>query len=140
MACDWHNHNFINLESLTVTYSEKFCFDIVKFFLDPITDKYLEIMKMLMLLDEWVFFTTGKRLMASATDRAIYKKYIIITQRCVSDPNKLANCMDFCREFNVNKFSYMFDGELKPIDNYLDNFTKFFDQFKSDAKDLFQNK
>lgn len=40
MYCDWHNQNFINLESLTITYKHDFCLALVENHIDTLYDKY----------------------------------------------------------------------------------------------------
>lgn len=67
-------------------------------------------MKMIMLLDEWIFLATGRRLVSSATNRAVFRRYMAIIDKCKANQD-VENCIELCREFNLNRMSYMFDGE-----------------------------
>ena len=84
-----------------------------------------------MLLDEWLFLAVGRRLITSATNRAIFRRYIAIVDNCKDDKD-VEHCLEFCREFNLNKMSSMFDGEGELIDEILDNFDKFDKDFNND--------
>lgn len=44
MYCDWHNQNFINLESFTITYKNDFCMALVDNHIDTLYEKYGVIM------------------------------------------------------------------------------------------------
>lgn len=132
MICDWHNHNFINSESLTISYSVQFCHKMIQNFLPTIYDKYNKIFGMLLILDEWVFLVSGRRLFNSHNDRALFRRYILITARCRKNRGKIEECADFCKQFNVNRFSYMFDGEKKPLREFSINFRNFLDDYESD--------
>ncbi len=91
MHCDWHNHNFINLESMTITYSYDFCNSFVKNFIDLWKKKYVVVYKNLLLLDEWIYLTTGDRLMENTVDRAILRKYILLIEKC-DKTKKIRDC------------------------------------------------
>ena len=137
MVCDWHNHNFINSESLTLSYSVQFCHKMIQNFLPTIYQKYNKIFSMLLLLDEWVFLVSGRRLFNSHNDRALFRRYILITERCRQNQQKIEECADFCKQFNVNRFSFMFDGEDKPLRDYVSNFRDFLDEYESNPQKLY---
>lgn len=58
MLCDWHNQNYINVESLTVLYNQDFCMQLIDNHLDVLYDKYNTLFYTLMVLDEWVYLTS----------------------------------------------------------------------------------
>ncbi len=120
--CDWHNHEHINPQSLTVTYHGKMCLGFTVH-LESLIQKYGDIFRLLISLDEFLHITTSKRLM-NKYDRQIFHRYELILKKCEKDPKNLENCADFCREFNLNKFSYMFDGEEKAIERILKVYNK----------------
>lgn len=68
-----------------------------------------------LLLDEFIYLVSNQRLIKYDADRAILHKYKIITNKCKADPK----CFDVCKEYNMNKFSYMFDGEGLFIKGFL---------------------
>ena len=81
-----------------------------------------------MMLDEWLFLAVGRRLVSSATNRAIFRRYIAIVDEC-KDYKDVEHCLEFCREFNLNRLSLMFDGEEDVIDSILDNYEDFLKTF-----------
>ncbi len=131
MNCDWNNQRFINTEMKTITYSNKFCDTLVENFLEIISDKYLIVFKLMLLLDEWVYLTCGIHLILSATNRAIYRRYMVIIKDC-EDKKDLLHCANFCREFNLNRFTYMFDGEIEVITEFMDRFEVFSGMIKKE--------
>lgn len=120
--CEWHNHNYIDLDSMTVTYSTRFCTTMALKFSKVLYDKYGTIFKFLLLLDEFIYLITGRHLMENAADRITYSRYILLIEKCKGSPDTPSMCIEFCRNFNLNKLSYLFDGEKEVIRDYLARF------------------
>ena len=47
----------------------------------------------------------------------------------------LENCASICREFNLNRLTFLWDGEFEPFSNYVEKFKVFMEKFidKPDA-------
>ena len=131
--CDWNSHQFFNPQSMTLQYSQPFCLQIAAKYIDMLWDKYGEIFKLLVLMDEFIFLTTTQRLMTEE-NKQTFLRYTAIVDRCRLDNSKIASCADVCREFNLNKFNYMFDGEPKMINDFVDSYDKFFAVMNDDSK------
>lgn len=129
--CNWRNHQFYNPQSMTVTYNQKFCLELAIKNIDLLWDKYGEIFRFVNIMDELLLLFSGKR-MIDPIDHAIYHRYAIIIDKCKKDTSKIENCADVCREFNLNKFTYMWDGEAAVIKmfmtRYKDDFEKLADE------------
>lgn len=131
--CDYKSHEFFNPQSLTLQYSEKFCLPLVGKYIDFFWDKYGEIFKLLAIMSEFMFLISGQRLMV-AEDSSTFLRYITIIDRCRLDSSKIASCADLCREFNINKFTYLWDGEPKMITNFVDNYDRFWAVMNDDVR------
>ena len=145
-SCNYENHGQVNGETRTVVYRRSFCEKLVGNFLPVLSKKYRKLFSLLLILDEWAFLTSGRHLMSSATNRAIYRRYINIIKKCQERPLEkdsqqfLFHCAQFCREFNLNKFTFMFDGELGVVQDYLRNFDKFFNLLDSNKAKYFKQR
>lgn len=91
------------------------------------------------LLDEFVELISGYKLIKYEADRGILHKYRIIAEECKTDGKK---CEGIMKEFNLNKFSYMFDGAGLFIEDFLKRFTKILDMLldKKKMPKLFKRK
>ena len=119
--CNWHNHRYINTENEVVTYSKKFCSKMMVKFIDTLGEKYVDLFGYMLMLDEFIYFFTDQHLMEEKLDRQIFHRYYKMIYMCREDPSSKV-CEDICRHFNLNKFSYMFDGESTVIDDYVGRF------------------
>lgn len=119
--CNWHNHRYFNTENEVITYNKKFCSKLIQKFIDPLGDKYVDLFGYMLILDEFVYFFTDQHLMEERIDRQIYHRYYKLIKSCRDDPAGKA-CEDVCRHFNLNKFSFMFDGESTVIEDYVGRF------------------
>lgn len=135
--CNWSNHEYINNEILTITYNEKFCKSVIAKNIDLWSDKYVEIYNLALLMDEFVYIVSNLRLIPNKFDRGILHKYRVVTKACVENQADKENCLALCKEYNVNRKSYLFDGEQKFIDVFLEEFNKIYDVLIS--KDRFNN-
>lgn len=122
--CDWRSHAYFNPQSMTLQYSQPFCLALVAKYVDMLWDKYGEIFRLLTIMDEFMFLISGQRLMP-VEDSRTFLRYIAVIDRCRLDNTKIASCADVCREYNINKFSYMWDGEPKVITTFVDNYDRF---------------
>jgi len=133
--CDWHNHRYYNAESMTLTYDSKFCSSLIQQYIDMLADKYMDVVRYLLNLDEFYYLITHDRLMKSALDRAIFRRYYLLIDKCKKNPNKAVECFEICKEFSFNTFNYMFDGESKPWDDYANAFNGVKDALSGEPKD-----
>ena len=51
----------------------------------------------------------------------------------------MENCAPICREFNLNKSSFMWDGETEPLEEYVENFKLFVKVFEENKNEIFDN-
>lgn len=137
--CEYGNHLFMSLDSKTVTYSIKFCSAILQRFFKTVFVKYTNFFRPLLLLDEWFFLTSGKRVMENGADREKYRRYFNVLVKCEQGGGDVMECLDFCREFNLNKYTSMFDGETNVISDFISRFTMLSDDMKSDPDAFFGN-
>lgn len=133
--CDWHNHRYYNVESMTLTYAAPFCTSLIQKYIDLLADKYMDVVRYLLNLDEFYYLITNDRLMKSALDRAIFRRYYLLIDKCKKNPGKAVECFDICKEFSFNTFNYMFDGESKPWEDYVTAFNAVKDALTGEPKD-----
>jgi len=107
--CEYHNHKFINPQSLTVIYSEKFCKALYKKFSDTLNRKYAVIFRYFIILNELLYLLTDTYII-EPVEQAIYKRYALQTKLC-KKKQSLKACADLCKEFNLNQYSFLWDGE-----------------------------
>lgn len=122
--CEYHNHKFINPQSLTVIYSEKFCTALFKKFSDTLWRKYAVIFRYFIILNELVYLMTDQ-IMIEPIEQAVYKRYALQTAIC-KKKKTLKFCQDLCKEFNLNKFTFMWDGEKMVLDDLKKRYEKIF--------------
>ena len=123
-ACEYHNHQFINPQSMTVLYSEKFCKSLYKKFADTLERKYSVIFRYFIILNELLYLLTDKHII-EPVEQAIYKRYALQTELC-KKKGTLKACADLCKEFNLNKFTFMWDGEKIVLDDMKTKYEKIF--------------
>jgi hypothetical protein len=135
--CDWHFHQDVNLDSMTIMYKNGFCMKLVDGFLDIAVEKN-KFYRMMLLFDEFLYLTTSQKLLEE-DDRNTYRRYGMIISKCVENRTKLVNCEEFCKEFNVNRLTYLFDGEEKSLKDFMKKFLKFDNEFSGNKKLFFSN-
>jgi hypothetical protein len=137
--CNWENHEHFNLESLTVTYSEDFCTAIEEDFLPFLKIKFNEYFKIFLVLDEWFEITIGKGIFGEE-DKAKFRRYVQIIDKCDKKKN-ISDCFEFCREFNTNKFSALFDaeGEKEMMKRFYKDFRKLKNLVENNPEEIFKN-
>lgn len=94
-------------------------------------DIFSVIFKHALILDEFVEIISNYKLIKYNADKGILHKYKIIVEECQSDPKK---CSGVMKEFNLNKFSYMFDGAGLFIDSFLQRYSKIMDMLIDQKK------
>ena len=77
-------------------------------------------MKAIVLLDEFHFYVTNGRLIEDDNERYDIKKFINIVNKCHKSGGKLAGCFMICKEFNLNGYSKLLDGNNSFIDDFLE--------------------
>ena len=113
---------------MTIVYHKDFCLKLSSQFIDVAYDKYALIMNYFLLIDEMVYLLTEEHLFKDKYDIAEYKRYAKVVTDCNANFEDIDKCKDFCKEFNVNKFNYMFDGESQNIDEYIEGYVTFMDK------------
>lgn len=101
--------------------------------------KYVKFLKALfstafkhaLILDEFVELISNYRLIRYNADRGILHKYKILVDVCATNPKK---CSGIMKEFNLNKFTYMFDGTEPFITDFLRRYTKILDMLLDPKK------
>lgn len=134
--CDWHNHRYFNAESMTLTYAAPFCTSMITKYIDTLAEKYLDIVRFLLYLDEFYYLITHDRFMSSAMDRAIFRRFALLITKCKKNTTKLSECADICKEFSMNNFSYMFDGESAVWEEYNTAFNNVKEALVGDDKEI----
>lgn len=123
--CNYSTHTYFNPQSMTLQYDQRFCLEnLVAKYIDLLSDKYGEIFRLMAVMDEFMFLISGQRLL-KVEDSRTFLHYIAVINKCRTDSTKINACADVCREFNINKFTYMWDGEPVPINDFLDNYDRF---------------
>lgn len=134
--CEWNNHTFFNIASSTVTYHGRFCLKIVEKFIQTLSKKYNEYVKLMLLVDEIVYIVSDYRIMENPYHRAIFRRNINIISECEKNTEIIKNCAELCRSFNLNKFSPIFDGEDGIFLGYVNRFNDVLDGLIGDKKDF----
>ena len=123
-VCEWNNHKFINPQSMSVIYSDKFCKKLYSTHKDVLARKYAVIFRYFLLINEILFLLTDREII-EPIEQALYKRYNLQTAAC-KKKGKPAQCKDLCLNFNLNKFSFMWDGEKMVLDEMLIKYKKLY--------------
>ena len=67
-------------------------------------------MSLALYFDEFFYILSHRRLIRFQADRGIIHKYKIKSELCAKGDKKA--CNELCSEYNLNKYSYLTDGEL----------------------------
>ncbi len=108
--CNFSNHKYFKDGQKTMVYSSNFCNKFILRNLQGIINKYAIIFNNVMLLDEFAYITTNEHIVSKSGDRNILKRYILLAKKCKKRP-VFEECQDLCKEFNLNRFTYLMDGE-----------------------------
>ena len=129
--CNHHNHLFINGEEKKMIYSTAFCSSLVSKHISALKLKY-EFFEYLASLSELITLLTEQDVFAKKT-LEYYNKFIPEIKACAKAPGIKA-CEKVCAEFNINKFSLMWDGEKKPIEDFMSNYMKLYEDLMDEEK------
>ncbi len=88
-------------------------------------NKYKILFNQALLLDEFFYLVSDKRLIKNSVNRAILHKYKVIIDKCENGDQEKCNMI--CKEFNMNKFTYLIDGEDELITDFLNQFDTLYD-------------
>jgi len=64
----------------------------------------------MVVMDEFSRIITGKSLFAEPEHGKTLQKFVAIIKRCKANKG-IENCRNICLEFNINKYTWMYDGE-----------------------------
>lgn len=84
-------------------------------------NKYGEIFALLIMMDEFMFLISKTHMMRE-TDLIIYNRYVRILAKCKEDPSNPESCLEVCQEFNLNRFTYLWDGEAEAIKTFIESY------------------
>ena len=93
--------------------------------------KYSVLFEALLTLDEWMFFATNQSFFDNPDMRTVFKRYALIVSTCKENMS-IQYCAPVCREFNLNKFSFLWDGESEPLNTYIKNYNKYWEANKNE--------
>ena len=82
--------------------------------MDLLWDKYGVIFALINIMDEFYYLISGRGLLEDP-DHIIFNRYIKILKKCKEDSSKMENCKEVCQELNINRYTYMWDGEPELI-------------------------
>lgn len=123
-TCSWGNNRFIDTDGRVVTFRSSFCRTLIQRYIDTLNSKYNIVFRFFLLWNEFSLLVTGKRLFPRRLSMQ-YLRYANLIQRCRNGANNIQNCGDICREFNLNRYSHMWDGEPEFIENTITEIEKF---------------
>lgn len=134
--CNYRNHKFFDLAENKIFYNKKFCSKFLRPIAENLYTKYYKIVRPLMILDEWVYLMSNRRLIEDDIERLKMRRYIKMSATCKSSPDK--GCDKICSEFNINKRTDIFDGEKTFFQNYYANFQKFMEIYDTGVTEMFK--
>jgi hypothetical protein len=120
--CNWENHEFINPETMTITYHQDFCDSLIEKNLEMWNHKYVQLFEFIYILDEFLYITANFRLIENSLDREIFLHYNKVIKGCESNREDEETCEILCKEFNINKFTFLIDGEVQELEKIVKQF------------------
>ena len=116
--CNYETGKFLDYTTKTVTMSKKFCTIFTDLFTATLHTKYYGLFRLMLTIDDISLVMMGKRLIPNDSDRYNLRRLVAMTHKCKESPS-FENCKYMCYEFNMNKTSWLFDGESKVIETFL---------------------
>lgn len=92
---------------MTVNIHKKFRERFMRKYKQFLMETFSKIYKHALILDEFVELISNYKLIKYNADKGILHKYKILVEKCQGEPKM---CDQVMGEFNLNKYSYMFDG------------------------------
>lgn len=125
--CNYENHKYFNKEQKIITFSEKFCRDIVESSLGPMLVFHVDMMKYLNLVSKFVTScdTRGEYNLEAEFPKNLTFFEVSETkdmlESCRENRNKrdwFAYCKDVCMNFEVYSFATFFEPNIAQITEY----------------------
>lgn len=112
--------------------------DILNNYFLFIKSKTYSLYQIMLLYDELFFTVFHKELITNNFDRQLIHKYLLETQLCEKEgfvPNARnqnqkikKNCQNLCKNFHLNNFTLLFDGDYNLINDFLNNLSSLVQQ------------
>merc|ERR1711976_72692 len=126
-VCNYENHKFVEEDKLTITYSEKFCRDIIENTLASLLFLHVHLNKYANLVSKFLLSCDYKG--DYQIDVSIPKKYLFISDElneknligCRNERNNkswFVYCRPICEKFKFATYSDFFEPEIKKIKLY----------------------
>ena len=112
--CDHENHSYISPESKAVTYKTSFCLTLVERVSETLDIEYNRVYRIVLLVDEFLRLVSGRSFLQPAEASRI-RRHANAAATCIKDRRNITACEEVCREFRLNGFSPMFDGEAETL-------------------------
>ena len=125
--CDARNHDFVSFSDRQIVYKEQFCEELVRDNMPMLWAKYGEMFYLVSAMDEFTLLVAN-RTMLEPEDRAAFVRYRLILQKCKEGGGSAAACADVCREYNLNCYNRMFDGEAVAVKSFLEKYLDLWDK------------
>lgn len=129
--CSHNSHLYFSPENNSVTYSAAFCDHLIKTNIATLKMKYVDLWDYLLTV-AGIFSMLTEEAFFEPADETYYKNFIPIIEKCATS-NDIKTCMPLCMEFNLNKFTNLWDGEKIPIENFLAGYNKVWPKLKEKA-------
>lgn len=127
--CGHNSHLYIDPESNSVTYSTAFCMDLITKNINTLKLKYVDVIGYMVTMHNIVEMLFDTQLF-SAVDLKYLETFLPVIESCHAAKD-LKTCKPLCQEFNLNKFTNLWDGEKIPIEFFLNEYGKFKDNLES---------
>lgn len=120
--CSHKSHMYFSPEENSVTYSVGFCDHLIKSNIAALKMKYVDLWDYLITIAK-IFNMLTEEKFFEELDEAYYSKFIPIIETCHKAPG-LKSCQPLCEEFNLNKFTNIWDGEKIPLEHFKAGYDK----------------
>jgi hypothetical protein len=77
--CNYRNHIFFDIAENKLILNKKFCSKMMRPLSEPLYTKYYKIIRPLLILDEWIFLVSNRRIIEDDLERLKYKRYIAMS-------------------------------------------------------------
>lgn len=125
--CDHENHQYFNFDKKEITYSEKFCRDIVQNTLPTLLFFHVEVVKYFNLVSK--FLTACDYKGDYKLDSEVKKDFLFTsmpdTKHTLSECRNYRNhkswfvyCKDICEKFRISEFEDFFEPNIDKIEDY----------------------
>ena len=129
--CSQKCHLYFSPEENSVTYSVGFCNHLIKTNINALKMKYVDLWGYLTTIAE-IFNLLTEETFFEEADTKYYNSFIPTIAACHKAPG-LKTCQPLCEEFNLNKFTNLWDGEKIPIEHFKTGYDKVWPKLKDKA-------